>query len=283
MRFLLITMLFFVTACSTGPERRTNSAAGPLGPAARNKMVQKSPEALLATAYGLERGGDLSAALALYSQLRAEYPDNKTAIQGEARIFVLTGRGDVGINQLLQLHGLYPADQALQTDLVNSYIHLGYVERARDFLRGLQSGGILGDTQKVRLGVLEEVTGDAQRARLLWDEVQTSKPDNFETQQFLALSFALDGAYETATALLQQGLDRPSTAQDAKDMLAYIYALSGQWQTAEAIAQTVLSPEELAARRPVYQMLPRLRRAEQARAIMLGQITQEALETLRKD
>ncbi len=283
MRVIAILFIAALAGCSNAPERRSNQSAGFLEPTARNTLAVNQPDALVRTAEGFERGGDLRNARRLYDQVVAVHPGHVGAIRGQARVLIAAGTPAQGITLLEEVYSTHPNNPQLRRDLLNAYIQVGDLQKARDILAAHDQAGTIALHEMVQLGALEEVLGNASRARDLWDRVQTLAPNSIEARVFLALSFALDSEFETGISLLQPALQRTETKRDATLMLANIYALSGQWETAVDITKTVLSGEEARNRRTLYQLLPSLRRAEQARALLLGQITQSALDALRPE
>jgi len=282
MRLISLSLLaLLLCACAEGSGKYAKTSAGFLEPAARNRLSAGNPDAVTQTADGFARGGNLTAAKNLYEQVLAHHPDHAGARRGLGVIALRSGDTIGGLSALEAVWRDNPDDITIRKTYVDSLVQAGKLDDARTVLRLARQDGVILVSERVQLGALEEVLGDAARARREWDMVQDLAPDSAEGRLFLALSFALDKNYETAVALVQPALETPETRREATSMLGNIYALSGQWETAISIMQTVFSGEEAEARRALYQVLPTLRRSEQARALLLGQITQSALDALK--
>lgn len=277
---LLLSCALFLSACASDPAGRTGRDSGPFSARAKNRLVEKDPAALRRTALGFENAGQCGAALSLYQQLLAVDPNDVASTRGLARCLAALGNSERGIAELEALYASSPTDAGIRSDLVGLYLKSMRLDDARALLSPLVEDGTPSILERLQYGIVLEILGAPEKARLIWDDVQQRAPGDLRAGRYLSMSFALDGSFDAAVALLQPLLDSPATAEKGRETLSYIYALSGQYQAALALARGVLTPQELDARRTMLKVLPRLSRADQASALFLNRISQDSMRAL---
>ena len=276
----LTLSLALLSACTDGPAKRVNTPTGPLTATAKNRLVKEDPASLKRAAAGFERSGQHSAALNLYLQLSAQYPDDRESALGIARCLINLGQRTEGIARLEALYSADTTDRRARAALIDAYMKDVQIDKARSLLQPVVEGGYASLVEKLQYGVLLEVEGQPEQARLIWDEVRATAPKDPRATRYMAISFALDKEYDTSVALLQSLLDDPETDDMGRETLSYIYALSGQMKAALAIARSALSPREVDARTPLLELLPSLSRKEQATGILLDRVSAATIRRL---
>lgn len=286
--YVIVTCLFcvyLVSACSDRAEYRTNSAVGPLSANARNVLASENPDNIIKAALAFEEAGQFSSALSLYQQLYASDTLSSEALSitvrlGIARNYNNLGQKEKARQEFTDLYLTHPLDKNIETAYVGFLMYNGDISHAQKILSAAEQADTLTTTQKIQLGIVSEISGDQNKARLLWDSIYFMTPENSTVLEYLAISFALDKNYDASVDLLKSLLDNSETVVKARLTLANIYALSGQADAALAIAESVISYEEAQQKSGFYKILPKMSRREQASALLLGQIPAKVIRRL---
>lgn len=279
-RTIVIAVLTVLTACTSDrPAKRATEDIGPVSVRARNSLATQNPAGLVNVGEGFERAGNYPAAQALYQQALAAAPDLMAAKVAVARVMALMGRPGESLTMLQTLVSENPEAAEPRSALVDAYIAHGEYKKAFETLEPLITTASSADIYDIA-GRLAYISGSTDVARSFFDKALKLEPENPSVLQNLALSYALDGSFESAVALVQKAMDRPSAQIPAQRSLAIIYALSGQTDAALHIARAAMPLEEANNMRPFYQLLPRLDKEPKAAAAMFGRIPVNAVEKL---
>ncbi len=272
-KLILLFLLAFLTACASNtPAKRATEAEGPVSVRARNSLASDNPEGLVAVAEGFEKAGNFQGANNLYGQAMAASPSLIPAQIGYARTLTKLGQLSRGREIIEGLLSRFPHDKDIVLAAADLLTQTGEFERARQLVKQLADQLGSGHGILDLLGRLDQVTGREDAARNSFNLALKQAPQNAETLKNLALSFALEGEYESAVALLQRAMDNPRTQMQAKRSLAFVYALSGQRKAARVIAMSAVPPEELATLEFLFDLLPRMSKEQQAIALMFDRI-----------
>ncbi len=271
--------LLLLAACAaTGPEKRVNHGEGPISARARNALASENPAGLVTVAEGFERAGNLEGAYNLFSQAAAADPTLLSANLGIARVLAKTGRLDQA--QAI-LDGL-ATSHATSTELKLTQVDVA-IMRADYAVADAQLADVITPdtkdlTQLMLGGQLAQVTGNTRRARILFDRALAIAPNHPGAIRNMALSFALEGEFETAVALLQKTMDMPASVTAGKRSLALVYALSGQRKAAMVIAGGATDQAEFERMRVAFDLLPRLNTQEQAALLLFDHLPRDILQ-----
>ncbi|GHF27914.1 hypothetical protein GCM10017044_23850 [Kordiimonas sediminis] len=275
-----------VTACTTGPRGDRNSVVSGMG-------AKQDPEGLVEVGKGFERAGDYVGALSMYQQALQKSPEMIKAQLGIARVLDSAGRADEAASILRRLEGLHPENKAIKRQLAFTYASMRRFDAALAVATKLivdaeytpiihTEDGMPTETGDFLLldlaGRLSEVTGQSANARDFYDKSLAITPSALQPVQHLALSFALDGNFDTAVAMLQPPLRFPPTKEDAQRTLALIYGLSDQPEAAYEITRALDGMEKAAESRSFYILLPSLPKAMQAEAVLFGGLEKDKLD-----
>ncbi|WP_417457053.1 tetratricopeptide repeat protein [Kordiimonas sp.] len=272
--------LILLTACASGgPSKRATEDVGPVSVRARNSLATENPAGLVKVGEGFERAGNYAAAQALYQQALAAAPDLMAANVAVARILTPMGRPEESLRLLQALVEESPEATEARSALVDAYIANADYKSALQTFQPLITSASSAEVYDTA-GRLAYISGAPDGARIFFDKALKLEPENPSVLQHLALSYALDGAFESAVALIQKAMDRPSAQLPAQRSLAIIYALSGQTDAAMHIARGAMPLEEANNMRVFYQLLPKLQGEERAAAAMFGRIPTNAIEKL---
>lgn len=279
---ITLAACLFLAACASGPEKRTNNDQGPVSARARNVLASENPQGLVTVAEGFERTGNLEGAYNLYSQAIAAAPELLSAKLGLARIYAKINEADRAKVVLESLEGDHGSDPEYILTSVEILTLLANYNQAEIVLEPLSSQANATAPILNMAGRLSQINGRPKRARDYFDRALGIQPGNSAVLRNLAISFAIDGQYESAVALLQRAMDSPLGATDAKRTLAYIYALSGQLKAANVIASSVVPQDEIQELSHIFRLLPRFTPAEQASVLMFDRVPVDALQRTTK-
>jgi tetratricopeptide (TPR) repeat protein len=277
-RIILLIFAVTMTACSNSGEKRVNKGAGPLSAGARNEIARNSPEGLVRIGEGFERSGNLANALNLYEQALANDPGLVSALLAKGRILSQSSKRDEGIAILETLRTQYPDLAIVILTLAQGYSFGQDYDRAFDVINGLADTGNATLRSLDLAGMLSQTLGESTRARAYYDKALQIDRNDSSTISHLALSFALDGEYESAIALLQPLLNNPRVQAGAKKTLANIYALSGQKDAAKLIVQSLADQKEVKQQERFYQLLDTIDTREKAIALLFNVVPKSVLE-----
>ncbi len=285
-KFILIRSGFLcalglLTACTNGPEKYTEQDMGPVSARARNYLVDKDPNALVRVGFGFEQTGHLESALGLYRQALAADPNSLAAKLAIARIDILWGHFDKAEASLKEILAGAPNQSGALRLTALIYEQRGSYQKAIQTLKPLLNG-VPKSQDLIAVGRYHQIIGDKTVARMMFEQAQRIDQANGDAQTMMALSFALEGAFETSVALLQNALSYPAFQEAAKKALAVVYALSGQADAAYTIAATLENASEADRLKDFYQILPQLTIEEQSIAIMLNKIPLSAVKRLQE-
>jgi Flp pilus assembly protein TadD len=269
---ILISLLVLSACTGGGPAKRATEDEGPVSVRARNALADENPEGLVKVAEGFERAGNYAGANRLYGQAMAAAPGLVAAQVGYARTLLHLGHGQEAGRILEGLYAKHAGDERLVLALVQGHVKAGEFAEAEKKLRPLAQAEGAGVGVLDMRGRLLQVLGKVPAAREMFDRALARAPQNTLSLRHLALSFALDGEYETAVALLQRAMDSPAAQAEAKKALAYVYALSGQRKAAGVIAMSATTPEELTVMEFLFDLLPRMNEADRAAALMFDRV-----------
>lgn len=223
-------------------------------------------------AEGFEKAGNFQGANNLYGQAMAASPGLTLAQIGYARTLTKLGQVSRGREMIEALLLRLPRDKDVILAATDLRTQSGEFEAARVLVKGLADQPDADHRIIDLLGRLDQVTGREDAARDSFNQALQLAPQDTAALKNLALSFALDGEYESAVALLQRAMDNPRTQMQAKRSLAFVYALSGQRKAARVIAMSAVPPEEVATLEFLFDLLPRMSKEQQAVALMFDRI-----------
>lgn len=273
--FLFLCLI--LSGCGAGPEKRANTGEGPFSARARNALAVENPEGLLRVGLGFERSGNLQGALNIYGQAMAAAPELVDAQIAYARVTGTLGAHDRSIGMLTALLEAHPANPAVRTALANVNIRMGRFQLAMLVLKPMLENP-LASTELLDLGGrLSQVSNQPGKARQLFGRTLDKQPNEPKYLRHMALSFALQGDYPAAVAMLQQSMDKPSGLISGKKDLALVYALSGQFTSAMQLARSAMPIEEVNARRFVYRNIANWTKEQQAMAALFDQYPTDLL------
>lgn len=226
----------------------------------------------MAVAEGFEKAGNFQGANNLYGQAMAAAPGLTQAQIGYARTLAKLGQASRGREMIDALLLRLPHDRDVILAAADLQTQSGEFEAARSLVKRLAETANADHMVIDLMGRLDQVTGRKGAARDSFNRALQLAPQNTSALKNLALSFALDGEYESAVALLQRAMDSPRTQAQAKRSLAFVYALSGQRKAARVIAMSAVSPEEVTTLEFLFDLLPRMSEEQQAIALMFDRI-----------
>ncbi|WND02271.1 hypothetical protein QGN29_12005 [Temperatibacter marinus] len=281
MKYSLLAFLgLLLSACSEDSlQKTTEKDAGPVAARALNEMARKSPESLIRIAYALETAGNYTEALDVYNQAKAA---DGTLIRpdiGIARIYLRYNKRDEAFAQVKGYLGNSALSSALKEELAKLFLDMQAYDEALTFIEPiseLSSGRVIS-----LAGILQELKGNGFKARMYYEraaDLEKANPERFS--KLMAYSFALDGSFETAVALLQPALNNPASMKEARESLAYIYALSGQLKPAEALLSNIYDVKYAKERRTLFMLMPLMTRTEKIEALLFERIRPDTLKRL---
>jgi Flp pilus assembly protein TadD len=279
--FLIASTALLAAGCSGGPAKHATEGVGPVSVEARNKLAAANPEGLVRVGEGFERAGDYAGAIALYEQALAAAPELLSARIALARVLVPLGKVDAAVAQLSNLLETHPQSSEVRAELVEALIADGAYARASEVFSPIVTPAAGPDILDLA-GRLAFVAGDRDTARQHFDASLRQNPNHGDTMNHLALSYAIEGEFEAAVAILRKAMDNPLVQLQAQRTLAGIYALSGQKDAALHIARGAMTTEEANNLRSFFELLPRLNAQEQAEALMFDRIPKSAIERLQR-
>lgn len=279
--FLVAGTALTLAGCASGPAKHSPDGVGPVSAEARNKLANANPEGLVRVGEGFERAGDYVGAIALYEQALAAAPDLLSARVAMARVLVPLGKVEAAISQLTLLLQDHPQSREVRAELVEALTAAGKYEAASLAFAPLVNAAAGSDILDLA-GRLAYVAGDKDGARKHFDASLRLNPTHGDTLNHLALSYAIEGEYEAAVAILRKAMDNPLVQLQAQRSLASIYAISGQKDAAQHIARGAMTAEEANRLATFFELLPRLNAQEQAEALMFDRIPKSAIERLRR-
>ncbi|MFC4348206.1 tetratricopeptide repeat protein [Kordiimonas lipolytica] len=277
-RIKFIPLLLLAACAASGPEKRVNHGEGPVSARARNTLASENPAGLVTVAEGFERAGNLEGAYNLFTQAAAADPNLMSANLGISRVLAKTGRLNQAQAILDDLARRYPSTTELKLTQVDVAIMRADYSLADKTLSEVVTTETNDLTQLILAGQLAQVTGNARRARLLLDRALALAPSHPAAIRNMALSFALEGEFETAVALLQKTMDTPGGVSSGKRSLAFVYALSGQKKAATVIAGGATDQSGFETMRIAFDLLPRLTKQEQAALLMFDHLPRDIMQ-----
>lgn len=266
-----------VSACGAGPEKRVNTDEKPFSARARNTLATENPEGLLRVGQGFERSGNLQGALNIYGQTMAAAPDLIEAQVGYARVMGALGAHDRSISMLTGLLEIYPNNQLVRITLANANIRAGQFKFATLLLEPILEVKTASPDLLDLGGRLAQVSGQTEKARKLFGRALDLLPNEPKFLRHMALSFALEGDYPAAVAMIQKSMDKSTGLISGKKDLALVYALSGQFSSAMQLARGAMSSEEVNTRRFVYRNIANWPPEHQAMAVLFDQFPKDLL------
>lgn len=277
-RIILLAMIALpLAACGSGPEKRVNEGEGPFSARARNSLATNNPTGLLRVGEGFERSGNYRGALNIYGQAMAADPDLLEAQIAYARVVGLLGAHDRSLSILTALLEKHPGNLPVRLALANANIRVGHFTVAVLLLEPLLEDADASAELLDLGGRLAQVSGNSQRARELIGRALAKNRGDHTFLQHMALSFALEGEFASAVAMLQKAMDKSAGLIPGKQSLAMVYALSGQYSAALQLARGSMTTEEAEARRFVYRNIPSWTKEQQAMAVLFNQFPKELL------
>lgn len=277
-RIILPAILLIVTACTTGPERRTNDRAGPFSAGARNEIARNSPEGLVRIGEGFERSGNLVNALNLYEQALANDPDLVSAKLAKGRVLSQSPKRAEGILLLQMIVAEYPELSLAKVTLAQAHAFGQEFESAYNVISPLADSGEATLVVLSLAGSLAQVLNLDEKARIYYDKALQIDPRDAGSINNLAISFALGGEYESAIALLQPLLNNARVKNAATKTLANIYALSGQLDAANVIIRSLSDPKEAKQQESFFTLLDGIDKREKAIVLLFNVVPQSVLD-----
>lgn len=275
---LLISLL--LAGCAASGDKRATDDVGPVTAYARNTLAQENPQGLVRIGEGFERARDFVGAQKLYAQAMAAAPDLDNAKIAYARVSSALGQNDAATSILTLLLREQPDNRSAKITLAQVYTAARRYSAALKVLEGLPEPT---GRELMLVGQLLHVTGAAAEGQARMTEALDKSPDDSAVLEAAALSFALNGDYPAAVALLRRVMDQRSASEAAQKSLALVYALSGQRQAALRIARDVMSVNEVQRLQSFYRFLPRFSRQEQAAALFFNRVPADTVKRLSGD
>jgi len=271
-RIISAVALLMLTACSGGSNSKNSTSS----------LASQNPEGLVRVGEGFERTGNLKGALDLYNQALAVSPDLLIAQVAKARLLTKTSRREEGVATLQGLYTANPNNHPVAIALAQGLIFSDRYSDAYEIAKSIVPKSSA-DIQALDLaGTLADINGKPDKAKTFYDRALQVNPNDASVIKHLSISFALNGEYETATALLQSILAVPATEKLAKQTLANIYALSGQIEASNVIAKATFEPEQLEQWNLIYQLINTLSYKEKAIFLLLDILPSSVTERIQK-
>ncbi len=272
-----LCLAFFLAACGSGPEKRVNTGEGPFSARARNTLAIENPEGLLRVGQGFEQSGNMQGALNIYGQAMAAAPDLIEAQIAYARVTGLLGAHDRSIGMLTGLLEKHPENVEVRSALAQVNIRIGRFKFAMLVMKPLLDlEGTTANTLDLG-GRLAQISGQPDQARSFFGRALDQQPQNSGFLRNMALSFALEGDYQTAVAMLQKSMDKAAGLMPGRQSLALVYALSGQYSSALQLARGSMPLEEVNRRKFVYRNIANWTKEQQAMAVLFDQYPTDLL------
>ncbi|MEX0298922.1 MAG: tetratricopeptide repeat protein [Kordiimonas sp.] len=273
----ILGISFALVACGAGPEKRVNNDEGPFSARARNTLATENPEGLLRVGQGFEQSGNLQSALNIYGQAMAAAPELIEAQIAYARVTGLLGAHDRSIAMLSALLEKHPKNAAVRSALAQVNIRLGRFKLAMLVMKPLlDAESASADTLDLG-GRLAQIGSAPGLARSYFGRALDLQPQNSGYLRNMALSFALEGEYQTSVAMLQKSMDKAAGLMPGRQSLALVYALSGQYSSALQLARGSMSLEEVNRRKFIYRNIATWTKQQQAMALLFDQYPTDLL------
>jgi Flp pilus assembly protein TadD len=198
--------------------------------------------------------GDPVTAISLYEQALALDPDAAQVRDRLARMQQDVGASVSALDTYRAAVDRSPDDPEALRRLGNALIAETYPERAMAYL---QRALAIRDTPEVRnsLGVALDLVGQHRLAREQYQAGIEVAPHNLDLRNNLALSYALDGDYETAVAIAGEISHDPAATVRHRQTHALVLGLAGRDDEARMVAAMDLAPAQVAANLDYYQLL----------------------------
>lgn len=259
---LCMSLVFFlVVACSSTP------AEEPVQQTAAPSYDDMDGPALARLGEGFERSGNLANAKRFFERSLSADPKNLKAQVGLARVKLVMGDLEGGFRDLDRLYTLYPDTLAVAQALTQALVAIKDYDNARDVIgRWGRDPSATGPVLALA-GRVFELSGDTAASRSFFERRLSMSPAALDPKVDLAVSFALDGAFATAKALIQPYLGQGNSNATALRALAMIRALEGDKMAAIDIYATAASASDINKFQLIVDLLGGLGR--QGRAALL--------------
>ena len=225
-----------------------------------------SADRLVRLAIGLEQSGNLKGAQRMIDRALSQAPGHLEANRLQGKIMIRTGNGEAGRQLLGILFQNNPGDKALRLTYGEALVAARLYGEAFEVVGPLANQSGPSDAT-VFVARVSDVNGDLLMSRRLFEEALEKAPTRTNIRVDLALSFAADGAFETAAAILDPDLNAAGREAEARRGLAFVQALSGDTAGAIETAMTASSATDLAPLRSAFEILPTLTRQEKIAAL----------------
>ncbi len=288
MKPLIATL--FISLSLAGCSKGNKLDVGPEGPLNTNMDEVKEMNAggLVRMAQSLERSGDYGSAAQFYMDALSRDANILEAHLGMARLYEQAG--DMGVAATYYQNVLVLDPNHLQA-VLGAARNLINQERAIDAREVIE--GYLAETQPTaallnQLGVALDLGVNHAGAQAAYREglAMVAPGDDWHVILLnnLALSLSLGDHFSEAILLLNPhigdmrlGTQGISQAQSSfRQNLALVYALSGKPESAYEVARSALGEELASYNRAFYEAIPRLNDYQQARAVFLGVLPDDA-------
>ena len=143
----------------------------------------------------------------LFDKIVESLPDNREALAGAVRCFLLAGQEDKALADLERLNHLDPADSTVRGHLARIYVNRGLDDKARPHLVALAKGPMVDPELLVMTARVHERLGLDNLAGVYWRKVLDRLPEDGEARRYLARLYDNDGRYAEALAVLMPLLE----------------------------------------------------------------------------
>jgi Flp pilus assembly protein TadD len=260
---LLFTLLSFLLAAAAQAQ------TAPPGP--KDVVRQDQVPQFLRVAQRLSAQGDLRGAVGFYNQVIAASPNNEDALAGLADVLVAAGQPLESTPYYQKLTAMKPNEIRYQIGYARALNRAQRPAQALPVLEKALAANAQGGMAWTEKGLALDLLGRFSEAQQAYGQALKASPNNPETLQRMAFSFACMEEYRTALSLLGEIANLPGGKDQVRNPLATVYALSGQSEQALKIAAMgAPETENVGSRKSFYEALPRLDQLSKARAVHLG-------------
>lgn len=254
-----------LSGCSTVTVNSdTLDAGGPTGTAPGRPLDYGM---LMRIAAAARAGGDLANALGLYRRAAALDPRQPAPLVAAGDTLVKMGRPNEAIVAYNAALTRAPGDPAALRGLARAYLTTGKPELALRPLAVAYQQTPNDPKLLELLGVADDFAERHAAAQARYRRGLELLPNDPGLSIDLALSLALTGDYDTATAVLRPLAMAVNASPRERQTLALVYGLAGNRASAERLARLDLDPASVRRNLAYYDSLRRLSPAARTRAL----------------
>jgi Flp pilus assembly protein TadD len=247
-------------------------------PAPQDLVKPEQLQQFLRVAQRLSAQGDLRGAIGFYNQVLAASPNNEDALAGLADVLVAAGQPLEATPYYQKLESLKPADMRYAMGYARALNRAQRPGQALPIIEKAIAANAQGGMAWTEKGLALDLLGRFKEAQQAYGQALKLSPNNPETLQRMAFSFACIEEYRTALNLIGDIANLPGGKEQVRNPLATIYAMSGQSDQAMKIAAMgAPEGEDVSNRKPYYDALPKLDQLSKARAVHLGVMAPDML------